>query len=278
MGILFAGLSALLFGCADFSGGIATRHSPVLAVLVVSQLAGLALALVAAPLLGSETVTLTDLLWGAAAGLTGSLGLALLYKGLAVGIVSVVSPVTAVIGAAVPVLAGVLLGDTPGIAGWAGITLGLPAIALLAWQRMGQVDTTTLRRSLRYAVAAGAGFGAFFILISRPAHGAGFWPLVAARATSITVVSVLALAHRGRFRITRESSGAVVIAGVFDMAANIAFVLASRLALLPVVSVITSLYPAPTVLLGRLVLGERLSPARIVGLVLAISGVILMSL
>lgn len=278
MGIVFAGLSALLFGAADFSGGVATRRSPVYAVLVVSQLFGLALGALAALLTSSGPVAPSDLLWGMGAGLAGAFGLALLYTGLARGIIAVVSPLAAVVGAALPVVAGLALGEMPTAVGWTGIAVSIPAILLLSWERIEHAEGNRLRRSLFYGGLAGVGFGLFFVLISRPAAASGLWPLVAARAASITVVAAWTVVTGRSFKPARGSIAAITIAGCFDMGANIAFVIASRLYLLSVVSVVSSLYPAPTVLLGRFVFGERLTKTRIAGLVSAIAGVALLSI
>ena len=277
MGILLAGAAALLYGVADFSGGLATRRSGVHAVLFFSQLTGLGLALAASPFFGEGAAAAPDLLWGMGAGAAGAFGLAFLYQGLASGIIAVVSPVAAVVGAAVPVLAGLLLGESPEATGWAGIAVSLLAIMLLGWRRVGGSERARLRVSLLHGLLAGLGFGAFFVLISRPGGHAGLWPLVGARWMSIAIVGTLSLAGGGSLRVFRGSVGLIAATGLLDMGANIAFLLASRVHLLSVVSVISSLYPAPTVILGRVVLGERLTPARIVGLAAAMSGVALMS-
>lgn len=205
---------------------------------------GIILALVAAPFIAplftGGGAAARDVLWGMGAGASGAFGLAFLYRGLAAGVIAVVSPVAAVVGAGVPVTAG-------------------------------------LRASLLHGLLAGLGFGGFFVLIARPGEQTGLWPLVGARLASILMVAVFSLAAGRSMRVTRDSTALLVITGIFDMGANIAFVMASRIYLLSVVSVISSLYPAPTVILGRVVLGERLTPARVAGLVSAVSGVALMS-
>jgi drug/metabolite transporter (DMT)-like permease len=277
MGIILAGAAALLYGVADFSGGLATRRSGVYAVLFFSQLTGLALALAASPFFGDGAAAVPDLLWGMGAGAAGAFGLAFLYQGLAAGIIAVVSPVAAVVGAAVPVLADLLLGESPGATGWLGIAVSLLAIMLLGWRRVGGSGRARLRLSLLHGLLAGLGFGAFFVLISRPGGQAGLWPLVGARWMSIAMVAGFSLAGGESMRVFRGSVWLIAVTGLLDMGANIAFVLASRAHLLSVVSVISSLYPAPTVILGRVVLGERLTPARIAGLAAAMSGVALMS-
>lgn len=318
MGVFFAALAALLFGSADYAGGLATRRNSVYAVLLLSQAVGLLLALAAAPLLGAITggassgaaavagaagaaeaaggavgaaggatfgaievsgvvVTSVDMLWGAVAGLAGALGLAFLYKGLARGVIAVVSPLAAVVGAAVPVLAAAAIGELPGTLGLLGIAVSIPAIFLLGWERVGTRERSEVLMSVRYGVIAGLCFGVFFILISRPSAAAGMWPLVAARAAALPVLLFLIVAGRRPIGVARVGVSAVILAGALDMSANISFVLASHYGLLSVVAVITSLAPAPTVILGRIFLGQHLTPSRIWGLVLAVLGVVLLS-
>jgi len=276
MGIFFAGLSALLYGSGDFAGGLATRHNPVPLVLVSSQVFGLAIALVAAPLVGSPGVLVSDGLWGAAAGLSGAIGLAFLYKGLAVGYIALVAPVGVIVAAAVPVLVGSFLGQLPSLRGWVGIGLGLLAIGFLGWDRVESVDSKKVRRSLGYATVAGLTFAGFSILISQTSATSGLWPLVFSRSTSVLVVAMLLKLQRRRIRVAQSSLGLVATAGVLDTLANVAFLLATRLTILPIVAVVSGLAPAPTVLLGRIILKERLSAVRILGLVLALGGVALL--
>ena len=313
MGVFFAALSALLFGSADFAGGVATRRNSVYAVLLLSQAVGLMLALAAAPLIGAVTgaggvanaagavefagaggagaagaagaaaaatgviVTSADMLWGAAAGLAGALGMSFLYKGLARGVIAVVSPLAAVVGAAVPVLGGAFLGELPGLLGQIGIAVSIPAIFLLGWEPVGARDRSEVLLSVRYGAIAGLCFGVFFIFISRPSAAAGMWPLVAARAATLPVLLFFIVAGRRPMGVARTGMSAVILAGAFDMSANISFVLASHYGLLSVAAVITSLAPAPTVILGRILLGQRLTPSRILGIALAVFGVVLLS-
>lgn len=326
MGVFFAALAALLFGSADFAGGVATRRNSVYAVLLLSQAVGLMLALVAAPLIGAVTgaagaavtggaagavsagaagvagvagavtgagaaetmravaattgvvVSSADMLWGAAAGLAGALGMSFLYKGLARGVIAVVSPLAAVVGAAVPVLGGAFLGELPGLLGQIGIAVSIPAIFLLGWEPVGTRDRAEVALSVRYGAIAGLCFGVFFIFISRPSAVAGMWPLVAARAATLPVLLFLIVAGRQPIGVARTGMSAVILAGAFDMSANISFVLASHYGLLSVAAVITSLAPAPTVILGRVFLGQRLTRSRILGLALAVFGVVLLSI
>jgi drug/metabolite transporter (DMT)-like permease len=284
MSVLLASIAALLFGTADFAGGIASRRNPVSAVLIWSQLAGLLLVLGFAVIDSrSNFVPGADLLWGGVAGIGGMGGLAFLYRGLSRGYVSIVSPLAALLGAAVPVVFGLVLGETLSTSALAGILIALPAIVLMSWNTTGAVthrDPARLRRSWIDGAVSGGMFGLFFIAISIPAPETGMWPLAAARLTSITVMALGATLAGRRRRITggRAVVAVVAIAGLLDMSANIAFVLALRHGLLAVVTVIASAYPAQTVVLSRVFLHERIGVIRGAGIALALAGIALMSL
>ena len=277
MTIILSAISALLYGGADFCGGLATRRSSILSVLALSQLVGLALALAACTLVVKGGASGVDLAWGAAAGVCGAFGLAALYTALATTIVAVASPIAAVTGAIIPMLIGVAAGERPGALAWAGMGLAVPAIALLASGPTGIGKDGKLRRAVLLGAGAGAGFGLFFAAISRTSPGSGLWPLVAARASTIALVLLFALFSGRSVRASLANLPMILLSGLFDMSANVAFLIASRTGMLTVVAVITSLYPGPTVLLARLVLRERLYFLRLVGIVLALAGVALIS-
>jgi drug/metabolite transporter (DMT)-like permease len=271
--LVLAGLSALMYGAGDFCGGVAARKTPILTVLLFSQAVGLVLATAAALALGQPFPAAGDLAWGALAGVSGAAGLAALYTGIATTVVAVVSPLAAVVGAAIPVLLGVATGDRPSLLAWVGIGLAVPAIAMLAGGQGAAAKGGPLRRAVLLGAVAGLGFGLFFFTISRTSPGSGLWPLVFARISTITLVLAFALVTRRSVRPGGSGLGFVLLSGALDMAANIAFLLASRSGMLTIVAVVTSLYPGPTVLLAVLFFRERMSPWRIAGLVLALVGV-----
>ncbi|MGA2481096.1 MAG: EamA family transporter [Spirochaetia bacterium] len=278
MAILLAGLSALMYGGADFCGGLATRRSTVLPVLVFSQLVGLLIAVGGAFALRQPLPSPGDLAWGAAAGLCGTAGLAALYTAIATTPVAVASPIAAVTGAAIPVLLGVSGGERPDTLAWVGIALAFPAILLLTMSPSGKgKDPAPARRAAVLGLAAGVGFGLFFFAISRTAHASGLWPLASARVATITITVVYALA-RSRPLLPRGGDWAVLLlSGALDMGANIAFLLASRLGMLSIAAVVAALYPGPTVFLACIVFRERLTVPRVAGLALALAGVALIS-
>ena len=279
MPLVLAGCSALLYGIADFSGGFAASRSRLPAVLVLSQLMGTAVALAALAFMGSGAPAWQDLAWGFVAGLTGSLGLAMLYGGIARSIVAIVSPASALVGAVIPVLFGLAMGERPPLTAMIGSCLCIPAILLLTWEQdSGEHAGGSVKAALGYGVLAGLGFGLFFTAISRTHAGAGAWPLVAARAASLSAFAGALLITGGSFRVERGAVLAALIAGSADMGANLLFMVASQSGMLSLVAIITSLFPAPTVILARIVLGQRLPPVRLAGLLLAMTGVALISI
>jgi drug/metabolite transporter (DMT)-like permease len=223
--------------------------------------------------------TAADVAWGAAGGVSGGLGVMLFYRALATGVMSVVAPVTAVTGAVVPVAAGLLLGERPGTTVLVGIAIAIAAVALLAREAPGEQERPTAgaRQAFVLALGAGLGFGGFFVLLDRTGDDAGLWPLVASRSVTFLVMVVIALFTSAALVPRREAIGLSLGTGVLDMTANVLFLLANREGLLAVVAVITSLYPASTIALAQLVLGERLARHQVLGLALATLAVVLIA-
>lgn len=279
MAVLFGLASALVYGAADFMGGLQTRRSGPLTVVVWSQLVGLLMLLAALLLLPAAVVAPADVAWGAAAGIGGGLGVTLLYRGLSIGRMSVVAPITAVGAAAIPVLVGTAFGERPSAAALLGVVVALLAIVLVSSVPEALAERQPLgwrRPGLAEAVGAGLAFAAFFICLDRAGDTAGLWPLLAAR-TSIGVALLAAVTTRTSLRPAPRSLLPIAAVGALDMAANLLYLLATRQGLLSIVAVLVSLYPASTVLLARIVLGERLARPQLAGLGAAAAGVALMA-
>ena len=264
MAVLLALATSVVYGTADFLGGLAARRANPLLVVGVSQLAGLALVLaLAAPLGGSAGPA--DLAWGAAGGAAGALALTLFYRTLAAGSMSAVAPVTAVCAAAVPVVSGLAFGDAVSVPALAGVAIALPAVGLVASAGGGVRAVSLGWPSLIGALVAGTGFGLVFLFLHQTAPGSGLWPLVAARAASALVVGSVLATRRLPVRIPRTTMPLVIGAGIVDMAANILFLLAVRQGQLSIVGVLSSLYPVSTVVLATLLLHERMSRVQLAG-------------
>ena len=278
MAILLGLLAALSWGTGDFAGGMATRRAAETAVVLGTETIGLILLLVIAPLVGGSP-TATDLALGAAAGLVGVAGLALLYRGLARGRASVVAPLSAVGAALLQVGWGLAHGEDPG--GWAlvGIVLALVAIGVVAGSadEPAAGDGLSRRAEIFCGLGAAVGFGFYLILVSETSDGAGLWTIVAARAAPVVVLlAVLGLLRRPLVP-GRDALGLVSVAGVTDAGANALLLLAVRGGLLSVVAPVANLYPAVTVLLARAFGHERIGRFRLAGLALAVASLVLIS-
>lgn len=249
--------------------------------MAVVQIVGLIVLAIATPLFSTQPPSADDLLWGSAGGAAGGLGLALLYRALALGRMSVVAPVTAVCAIMVPVVVGLLLGERPAITVLAGVALAMGAIVLISQEaEHGSPSERRERRvdiSLAYALGSGVAIGAFYVCLERTDTEAGLWPLLAARSTSLAGVVAVALATGRTLRLPRESWRIVGGAGVLDVTANALYLLAVRQGMLSVVATLSSLYPASTVLLAYLVLGERLRRVQVAGLAVAVLAVVLIA-
>jgi drug/metabolite transporter (DMT)-like permease len=271
---LLAVLSAGAYGAADFLGGLATRRFTAYSVVVFSQLAGLVLVLLALPFLPDSSPTSNDFAWGAAAGLAGGFGVALLYRGLAIGVMSVVAPVTAVCSVIIPLAVGVALGERPAGLAILGVVLAIAAIVLVSQtghREAGKRSTT----GLSIAVASGICIGAFLVCLQRTGPGAGLWPLAAARVTSVGCFTVVAMVAREKLRLKRTGVPLVIGGGTLDMLANLLYLLAVREGPLGIVATLASLYPASTVVLAWLVLRERLRAVQLGGVVCAAVAIVL---
>jgi len=283
--------AAVAWGAADYVGGVTGRRASPVSVAFASQAVGLAVLVVLAPL-APAPLRLADLGWGAGAGLGAAVGVALLFHGLAVGQMSVVAPVTAVGGASIPVLFGLVAGDRPATTALAGVVLALSAVALLclfpgdgegraadgAADGMADGGRTPGRRAgLLTGLASGAGFGAYFVLLGHAGHDAGLWPLLGSRGASVLALGSVVLLT-GQSPVPAGAGRDVVVIGALDVAANVSYLLATRRGLLSIVALLASLYPAATVLLARVLLRERLSPTQLVGLVGAGGAIVLIAL
>lgn len=278
--VLFGIGSGLCWGVADFFGGLQARRLPALAVAFWSQIAG-ALALLVVLLLRGDAPVPASLAWGAGAGVFGALGLVLFYRALALGVMSLVAPVAAC-GALVPVLISLLRGEPLGLLPALGIAVALAGVVLVSVQTApvaaGQVAA---RAAVPCALGAALNFGFFFACLD---GGAGesaataLWTVAGARLSSLPTLAVLVAATVRRVSWPGRHWAPIAAVGVLDTIANALFAYAATSGNAGVVAVLGSLYPVATVLLGRIILHERLSWLQGSGVVIALSGVVLLSL
>jgi drug/metabolite transporter (DMT)-like permease len=259
---LLAVLASISYGAADFCGGLATkRGGNLFGVVVLSQFTGLVLLL---PFL-SGSPNKIDLAWGAGAGIAGGLGVALLYRALSTGVMSVIAPVTAVCAVVVPLIVGMFLGERPKLAALIGVALAIVAIVLVS-----QSGEAYASAGVGTAVASGIIIGFFLVCLSRSGPSAGLWPLLAARVVSVSFFGIFV---RGLPK--RESLPLVIGGGALDMLANVLYVVAVRGGMLSIVATLTSLYPASTIILARIVLKERLRTLQQAGVLCAAGAIVL---
>jgi drug/metabolite transporter (DMT)-like permease len=293
MGSALLGLfGAFVYGSADFLGGVAARRIGPLRTTAVGAAAGLILLLLALPVVGGMW-SAAALGWGALSGLAGAVAIALLYACLAIGPMSILSPLTALVSALVPVTWGLVGGDRFEPIGYLALGLALVAVVLVGFvPEKNAVRPRT--RALLMAVGAGAMIGVFLILLDHTPDDSGVVPLIANRITNAavmwTVVAIVVVRARSRVAVAAargpvaalaaplrggmrlESRGVAIASGggALDATANLLILIALRLGDLTTVSVLTALYPAGTVLLAAIVLRERVAPVQWGGLALAI--------
>lgn len=273
MPALLALAAACTFGVADFLGGLATRKAAVASVTLITNVAGAALALVLVLLIDGEW-SVAAIAWGGIGGFAGLIGLLLLYQGLADGPNRLVSPLSAVVAAAVPVGVGVWLGDRPGLLAVAGLVIAPVAIWLVAGGDLKMADAS--KRPLALGIGAGLGFGTFFALLAQTPDDAGAVPLLVARITSVTILVVAAMVMRPG-KPAPSVLAVAVLGGALDMTANGLFLWSTLDGDLAIVGALVSLFPATTVLLAVAFLGERLDRKQLAGLALAVVTAALLS-
>jgi drug/metabolite transporter (DMT)-like permease len=274
--LLLALGSSLAYGCADFLGGLGARKAHVLRTVMIAAPASLAVELLLWPFLGAS-FSAGALAWGAASGIASAAAFALLYRTLAIGPMNVLSPITALVSAMLPVGVGLLQGEHLGAAGLVGLPLALVAVVLVsAGQGAGTARPT--RTALLLAFGAGGAIALQLIFLHQAPSDSGVAPLIIGRAVSSAVILAAAGLMYRRLGSERPAYAMSTAAGVLDSMANLLFLLAARSGDLTVVAVITALYPAGTVLLARSVLAERIRRGQLVGLGAAAVAVSLLAL
>lgn len=305
LAVLLALAAAVSYSGSDYAAGLAARGASVVRVTVIAQVTNAALIMPVVPFVSSRMPSLPSVAWAAAAGVSGVAGAMALYLGFRHAAFSVASSVSAVGSAAFSVLAGLLFGERPGTLSLAGIALALPAIAAVS-ATTGEASTGLLgggeasmanagapgasgpgrpRHSatgrhaagVGWGLIAGAGFGLFFIGLNRAGEGTDLWPLAVAELTAVAAV-ICTAALTGQFRLPPAGARWLsVLTGITAAAGTLSYFLATHRGLLAVTAVITSLYPAGTILLARVLLAERLTAVRLTGLCLAAASVCLIA-
>jgi drug/metabolite transporter (DMT)-like permease len=286
---LIAALGSVLYGGADFCGGLAARRAAALAVTFMSGFTGLAVLFLGLPLVHGVTRA-PDLLWGIAGGAFGGIGAMLVYRALAIGPVSVASPILGVTGLALPVLVGIALGERPSPTALAGLGLAPVSIVLLGRSHGGggaesarvagvpaavevprAAGAGDPRRVVVAALTAGAVLGFFLVFLARIESGASLWPLIAARLAGLLCLLVALAWRRESLLPAKPARWLALITGALDSSANLAYVASVQRGSLSLVAALVSLAPATTVLLAGAILSERWNALQVSGLLLALA-------
>lgn len=278
MEIVLAAAAAGIWGVADFCGGRATRRLSPLAVTFAGQLSTLVPLALLLLVLDDPSPGLRDWLWGVAAGLFGFAGITMLYRALSSGAMTVVAPLTGVIAAVVPMMAGIGFGERPKVLALLGVAAALAGIALVTGA-VGTPHARTPTGIVVLAALAGTFIGFSLICLDRTSDASGMWPTMAMRLSSVITIGVILLAMpRPSGLSLRNPPKWAIVAGLLDTSANILFLMATRMGLLSLVSVIASLYPASTIMLAMKVDHERIARSQALGMVLVGVALVLVSL
>lgn len=272
--IVFGLTSAACWGAGDFCGGLATKSTQVYRVVISSQIISLILLLVLALATREPVLPAGSLVMAAVAGIFGAIGILALYRSLAGGHMGVAAPVSAVIAAIVPVIAGAFIEGLPGWPRLMGFGLALAAVWLISRTDQSEVHW----RDLGLPALAGLCFGIFFVMIGSAGGSTVWWPLVAARVGSLTLLLCMTAILRQPRLIEKSHLTLIVLVGVLEVGGNACYILARQAGRLDVAAVLASLYPAVTVLLARLVLKERVGRTQSMGIVAALAAIILITM
>lgn len=268
MVVIWALSAALIYGVADYFGGRATKISKSAAVTFLGQ--STALVLLALLIIFGDTPVMSgnDWLWSGFAGAGGAIALIAFYQAMSLGSMTVVAPISAIVGMCSPVVVGLLQGERPAPIAYLGMLLAVVAVALVG-DVLDHHDLPTPLRAIVYAVISGLGFGVIFVCLAQTSQDAGLWPLLGQRLVSVPTVAVVGLLSVGRLKVDRRVVALAMLSGVLDTAANGLYLLAIHGGLLSLVGVITALYPVSTVGLAITLDQEKLHKSQIVGLILA---------
>ena len=265
--MFFGGLASLFWGVGDFLGGEGAKRAPASSIVLWAGVISFPVVAVVALLVGGQ-LQASDIAIGAAAGGGGAIGLVFLYAGLARGQAAAVAPASGAFTAIFPVVVAVSIGERPSALAWLGVAVAIPAIILCSWV----IETGDVPYGgLLYGVVAGLGFGTYTIMINMTSDGSELLPLIPARAATMLVVILIALA--GVWKITsfsRVPTWIVAGSGLFDVGANAALLVGLRVGSLALVSVASSLFPAVTVVLARIFNQERLHARQVLGLIMTL--------
>lgn len=272
LGSLIAILAAATWGTGDFMGGLSARKNSPYQVVALVSISGLVILVGAMLTRGEAWPTPQDTLWAVAASLSGTIGIAALYRGLATSQAALVAPTASVVGVSIPVLVSTITMGPPSLGKWVGMATGLLGIWLVSSNAPSGASEN--KSALLLAVLAGLGFGGFFTMIAQVEHGTLFAPLVVSKLTSLVFALIILRLQRTRLPPLR-TNGLALVAGLFDASGNVFYLLATQLTRLEFAAVLASMGPAVTVFLASLVTKQRVLPIQKVGVAICLVAITL---
>ena len=276
LSIIYGLLSAIGWGAADFTGGLASKKSSPYQVLFLAEIAGILPLVIIVLIVRAPLPALPAWLWSGLASTVGTLGLLILYRALAEGQMTIAAPVSALLAAIIPVLVGALTEGLPRPITLLGFGLALASVWIIS--QNGETKGLRLNlRGLRLPLISGLFFGAYFVLIHQATTEAFYWPLVSARLAGTLVMVIFAASVRGTMLPTRSVWPIVILGGMLDVIGNVFYVFSANAGRMDTASVLGALYPASTVVLAWIILHERLSRSQWIGIALCLLAIILMT-
>ncbi|MCQ3938267.1 MAG: EamA/RhaT family transporter [Chloroflexi bacterium] len=277
--IIFGLASALSWGAGDFTGGLAARRVGAYRSVFYAEVVGILFLFLVIALIGEDLPGVRVMLFSALAGAFGTIGLMLLYHAMAVGMMSIAAPVSALLAAALPVAVGVFTEGLPDVPTLIGFGFALLAIWMISQSGEGVKDILSHLSDLKLPLLAGLGFGFYFVLVHEATGGgAVIWPMVFSRAGGMTLVTAYLLLTRSTWKIEWNALPIISLNGILDLGGNFFFILAGQAGRLDVASVLSSLFPGTTVILAWIFLKERLNRSQWVGVFAALTAIVLMTI
>ena len=264
------------WGIADFIGGFKSRALPTLSVLLIANITGVFCLFLIISVSNSKLPNDANLIWSLPAGLIGLAAMYLLYRSLSIGVISILAPVSAT-GVIIPVVVGITLGDNLSCLQLSGMILAMVGTMLAVMETNGNTGKVTMTKGIHLALGAAVCVGLYFILMDKASDSHPLWASMIMRCSTLVFLIPLILISRTSVKFEKSHLPWICIMGVVDTIAAFSFAVATSEGMLSIVSILSSLYPAVTVLLSAFIIKERLNKAQSTGVILAISGVALIS-
>jgi drug/metabolite transporter (DMT)-like permease len=276
--ILFGLTSAASWGAADFTGGLASRKTGAYQAVFYGEVIGLIIILVVALKVWQPVPAWTIWVISMAAGALGTTSLLLLYQSMIKGLMSIATPVSALLAAVLPVVIGSFTESPATLLTFIGFGFALAAVWLISQSEEGVKDLLSHIANLRLPLLSGVGFGLYFVLLHTATRTATFWPLVAARMGGILILTLYMTIRRETWEVEKSARWMILLNGILDIGGNLFFVLAGQTGRLDISAVLSSLYPGSTVMLAWFFLKERISRTQWIGIIAAMIAILLFTL